>query len=157
MAELQFQRRLAAILMKCSLKRVLFNQETIEEVREAITKESVRDLIRTGVIRRKPVKGISRGRARAKARQKSKGRQKGKGSRKGKRTARLPKKKAWANKVRTQRRLIQELRDKGYLVPKTYRMLYAKVKGGFFRSRRHVKLFIDEQKLAGKEAQEIKD
>ena len=157
MAELLFQRRLAAILMKCARKRVLFNPETLEEVREAITKEGVRDLIKTGVIRRKPVKGISRGRARARAKQKAKGRRKGKGSRKGSRTARLPKKKAWTNRVRVQRRLLQELRDKGYLEPKTYRMLYMKVKGGFFRSRRHVKLFIDEQNLAGKKSQEKKD
>ncbi len=136
--------------MKCSKYRVVLDSENLEDIREAITKDSVRDLIKTGLIKRKPVKGISRGRARKKAKQKSKGRQKGAGSRKGKRTARLPKKKAWANKVRVQRALIQELRDKKYLDPKTYRMLYMKVKGGFFRSKRHIKLYIDEQKLAKK-------
>lgn len=153
MGELQFQRRLAADLMKCSKKRVLFDKEELEEIREAITKDSVRDLIKGGVIRRKPIKGISRGRARAKAVQKRKGRQRGPGSRKGKRTARLPKKAAWANKVRPQRAFIQELRDKGYLLPVTYRMLYRKVKGGFFRSRRHVKLYIEEQKLVQKKTE----
>ena len=148
MAELQFQRRLAASLMKCSKKRIRFDSEDLEEIREAITKDSVRDLIREGLISRKPVKGISRGRARKRAVQKRKGRQRGPGSRKGKRTARLPKKLAWANRVRPQRAFIKELREKGYITPTIYRMLYHKVKGGFFRSRRHVKLYIEEQKLA---------
>ena len=148
MSDLQFQRRVASELMKCSPKRVYFEQGALEDIREAITKASVRDLIATGAIQKKPKQGVSRGRARKQARQKSKGRQKGMGSRKGKRTARLPKKRAWADKVRAQRALLKELRDKGHLDPKTYRMLYAKAKGGFFRSRRHIKLYIDEQKLA---------
>jgi len=28
-----------------------------------------------------------------------------------------------------------------------YRMLYAKVKGGFFRSRRHLQIYLGEHKL----------
>ncbi len=148
MGELRFQRRLAASLMKCSKKRVRFDQDDLQEIREAITKDSVRDLIKDGLISKKPKVGITRGRARKKAVQKRKGRQRGPGSMKGKRTARLPKKIAWANRVRPQRAFIKELRDKGYLTPTTYRMLYRKVKGGFFRSKRHVKHYIEEQKLA---------
>lgn len=156
MGGLLFQRRLAADLMKCSGKRVHFDTEALEEIREAITKESVRGLVRDGVITKKPVKGISRGRARAKAVQKRKGRQRGPGSLKGKRTARLPKKAAWASRVRVQRAFIQELRDRGYIPRAAYRMLYLKVKGGFFRSRRHIKLYLEEQKLATKPATDKK-
>ncbi len=152
MSELRFQRRLAAELLKCSEKRIHFDPEALEQAREAITKDSVRGLISTGVITKKPAKGVSRGRARQKARQKAKGRQRGPGSLKGKRGARLTKKKAWTNRVRVQRSLLRELRDKGYLEPGAYRMVAAKVKGGYFRSRRHIKLFIDEQKLAAKAA-----
>lgn len=152
MGGLLFQRRLAAELMKCSGKRVHFDAEALEEIREAITKDSVRGLVRDGVITKKPMTGISRGRARKKKVQKHKGRQQGPGSRKGSRGARLPRKKAWGLKIRVQRAFLKELRTEGFITPKNYRMLYLKSKGGFFRSRRHIKLYLEEQKLATKPA-----
>lgn len=155
MGGLLFQRRLAAELMKCSGKRVHFDAEALEEIREAITKESVRGLVRDGVITKKPMTGISRGRARKKKVQKHKGRQQGSGSRKGSRGARLPRKKAWGLKIRVQRAFLKELRTKGFLTPKDYRILYLKSKGGFFRSRRHIKLYLEEQKLAKKPATDL--
>ncbi|MBS3165079.1 50S ribosomal protein L19e [Candidatus Woesearchaeota archaeon] len=142
-----FQKRMAAELLSCGIYRVSFSDESLSEIREAITRESIRGLIAAGAISKKPIVGIARGRARAKAEQKHKGRQKGKGSRRGKRGARLPQKTAWAFRVRVQRAFLQELRDKKLVEPKVYRMLYLKSKGGYFRSKRHIKLYIDEQKL----------
>lgn len=144
-------------MLDCALKKVHFDVDNLPEIKEAITRESVRGLISAGVIRAKPDHGISRGRIRANQIQKHKGRRQGKGSRKGKRTARLTQKESWSAKVRVQRLFLKELREKGYLDPKTYRMLYLKTKGGFFRSKRHVKLYLEEQKLALKPTKSAKD
>jgi len=147
---LSVQKRLAATILKCSQKRVWFDQENLEEIKEAITKVDIKSLINQGLIGVKPVKGISRGRTRQAKAQKVKGRQRGTGKRKGSANARTPKKEAWMNKIRKQREFLKELRDKKLITTSSYRTLYSKSKGGFFRSKRHIKIFIDEHKLAEK-------
>ena len=92
-------------------------------------------------------KGVSRGRAKKHQSQKSKGRRKGAGSRKGKANARLSDKQKWMNKIRLQRQFLNDLKSKDKLEKETYKDLYRKAKGGFFRSKRHVKLYITEHKL----------
>jgi large subunit ribosomal protein L19e len=147
---LTLQRRLAGELMKCSPRRVVFQQDSLEVIKESITKADIRALIGGGIITKKPEQGVSRGRARKIRTQKSKGLQKGHGSRKGTANARESQKTDWTNKVRLQRSFVKELRDKELITTSDYRMLYTKIKGGFFRNKRHIKLFIDERGLIKK-------
>lgn len=154
--ELKVQKRIAADVLACSPKRVWFDEDHLDEIKEAITKADLRSLINKGVIRIKPAKVTSRGRARHNRRQKSKGRRKGHGSRKGKAGARLARKEAWTNSIRAQRDLIRYLRDKEIISRKDYRMLYSKCKGGFFRSRRHIRIFIEERSLAKQKMPQMK-
>ena len=149
--KLDTQKRLAASVMKCSEKRIRFDEEALESISEAITKEDIRDLIREGSITKLPVVGQSRVRANKRLVQKRKGRQKGPGSLKGKRTARLPRKEEWMNKVRAQRKHLAQLRDEETISKQTFRDLYGKSKGGFFRSKRHITLYIQEQNLEEKQ------
>jgi large subunit ribosomal protein L19e len=144
---LKVQKRLAAQILKCSEKKIKFDSTRLDEVKEAITKADIRGLIGRGAITKKSVKGVSKVRARKRKEQRRKGRQKGFGSRKGKRTARLPKKRAWANKVRIQRDFVQHLRDKKAISAKDYQNIYMKIKGGFFRSKRHIRLYLNEHGL----------
>ena len=148
--KLNVQKRIAASLLRCSPKRVILDTTRLSDIKEAITKVDINSLIKEGVIIARPIKGISRANARKRALQRSKGRQKGFGKRKGKKGARLPRKLVWMNKIRTQRGLIKELKDKEIISIKSYRELYLKVKGGYFRSKRHIKLYIDENKLVQK-------
>jgi len=112
-----------------------------------MTRNDVRKLINEELIKEKQKRSNSRGRARAVIKQKRKNRRKGKGSRKGKSTSRLPRKESWILKIRSQRKFINELKKQGNILPKTYTMLRKKAKGGFFRSRRHISLFIKEKNL----------
>jgi len=146
--KLNIQKRLASQTLKCSEKRIVFDTDRLDEIKEAITKADIRALVKKDAIRRKPMKSVSRGRARKIRTQKIKGRRKGHGSRKGRKTARTPKKRAWINKIRTQKKLLKLLSDKEIISKRNYRTLYLKSKGGFFRSRRHIKLYIKEQNLA---------
>jgi large subunit ribosomal protein L19e len=142
--KLDTQKRLAATVMKCSEKRVLFDTERLEDISEAITKADIRNLVSEGAITEKPVKGISRVRANKRLLQRRKGRQKGPGSRKGTRNARLPSKEAWMDRIRSQRKHLRLLREGGDIEDSFFRDLYRKAKGGFFRSKRHINLYIDE-------------
>jgi large subunit ribosomal protein L19e len=147
---LKVQKRIAGQVMKCSPKRANFDTERLEEIKEAITKEDIKRLISSGAINKVQKKGVSRARARKILVQKRKGRQRNKGSLKGKQGARLPEKENWMNRIRLQRAFLQELKAKSIIDKKTFRMLYLKSKGGLFRSKRHLKLYIDEQSLAVK-------
>ena len=141
------QKRLSAQILKCSPKRVKFDVNSLEDIKEAITKADIRGLINDKAIIKIQAEGVSRGRARKRDSQRRKGRQKGPGSRKGSRTARYPRKRAWIDRVRLQRKFLKLLRDKKVVDKKTYHDLYLKSKGGFFRSKRHIKLYMKEHGL----------
>ncbi|MBM3199441.1 50S ribosomal protein L19e [Candidatus Woesearchaeota archaeon] len=141
---LHSQRRLAAQVLNVGENRVWFDNDRLEEIKEAITKSDISKLVKDLAIQARPETNISGYRRRKKYMQKRKGRQQGPGSRKGTFNSRLPSKKMWMAKIRLQRSLIKKLRDKKILDHKTYRDIYMKSKGGFFRSRRHVLLYLEE-------------
>lgn len=150
MKQLKLQKRIASEILKCSQKRVHFDPDKASDVKEAITKADIRGLIKQGIIKAKPVKGVSRVRSRKIKVQKRKGRQKGSGSRKGKFSARAKPKKVWMNTVRAQRKFLKDLKSKDLLVPGGFWDLYRKSKGGFFRSVRHIKIYMSEKGLVKK-------
>ncbi len=154
--KLKTQKRLAAQVLKCSKKRIKFDEERLEDIKESITKADIRALVIDKAISKKKKKGISRVRARKRQEQRKKGKQKGHGSRKGKKTARAPKKKDWMNKIRLQRSVLKNFKDKGLIDNASFRDLYKKAKGGFFRSKRHIKIYLEEHKLIKKTKEDKK-
>lgn len=76
--------------------------------------------------------------------QKRKGKRKGPGSRKGAKGARTPKKEKWMNTIRPLRKMLKELRENEKIERSAYRKLYRMAKGGAFRSRNHMKLYMKE-------------
>ncbi len=151
--KLNVQKRLAASILKCSLKRVWFAPNRLADIKEAITKADIRALISEGVIAKEQKKGISRVRANHRAIQRGKGLQRGPGKRKGKKTAIISRKESWIAKIRAQRLLLASLREGKVVTEKVYKSLYRKAKGGFFRNRRHIKVYIKEQNLTRKKEQ----
>lgn len=147
---LNTKKKLAAKILRCSKKRVWLDPNRLDEIKEAITRVDLKSLIKDNAIKKKPSNSTSRFRIRKAKKQRSKGRKKGPGSRKGKKTARLPKKEAWMSNIRAQRELIKKLRDKKIIDKSAYKDIYNKSKGGFFRSARHIKVYIKEHKLTKK-------
>ena len=141
------KKRLAASILKVSPKKVKFVQEALGEIKKAITRADIRGLIAIKKIVRIRPPLQSSVRARKIAKQKSKGRQKGRGSKKGKKHSVLTKKSAWMTKIRTQRSFIKDLKEKELITVTNYRELYRRSKGGYFRNKRHIKLYIQEHKL----------
>tara|TARA_Y100000310_G_C20210420_1_gene591062 strand:+ start:167 stop:628 length:462 start_codon:yes stop_codon:yes gene_type:complete len=141
------QRRVSAEIMSVGKGKVWFDNDRLDEIKEAITKADLRKLIAEKAIQKRPDVGNSRVRARKRLIQRRKGRQKGKGSFKGKASARLGKKEKWMILVRGLRGFIKELKEKEMIENKTYRDTYLKIKGGYFRSKRHVKLYLNEHRL----------
>ena len=144
---LTVQKRLASSVLNCSPKKVWIDPERLEEAREAITKKDIADLISLGIIIKKKNPFHSRVRSRLRLIQKRKGRRRGQGSRKGASGARTPKKEHWVTHVRAQRTLIRSLYAQGIVEKSTLKNIIKKIKGGFFRSRRHIKLYLSEHRL----------
>lgn len=139
MSDLRNQRRMAADILKCGKNRVWMDEDRLDEIAKAVTKEDVRVLIKGGAVKAKQKKGISSGRKKYVASQKNKGRRKGHGSRKGAKFARLPRKRRWIKTIRPLREYLKELRDTEQIDRTTYRLYYRKSKGGEFRNRHHLK------------------
>lgn len=133
--------------MKCSPRRIILPPENLTEIKEAITKFDIRRLINKGIITRAPIQGIAKFRTRHAMAQKRKNRRTGQGSRKGSANARADDKLQWMRLVRAQRDLLKRIRDHKLITQETFNTMYSKSKGGFFRSIRHLKLFLQEQDL----------
>jgi len=144
--DLKVQKRLSSQLFGCSPDRVVFDNDRLEDIKQAITKRDLRLLIGDGAISKKAGNFTSRVRARKLALQKRKGRRDGPGSRKGKFASRFKPKETWMNNIRVQREFIKLLLDNGIITRLAYRELYLKSKGGYFRSRRHIKLYLQDHK-----------
>ena len=139
------RKRIIASMLKIGETRVWIDPERLSDVKEAITKADLRNLVRDGAIKIKPVVGVSKGRFREHLTQKRKGRRQGKGSRQGKKTSRLSRKTSWVNMVRTHRDLATILKNKKLIQNNVYKDLRHKIKGGFFRSKGHIIVYLEEK------------
>ncbi len=138
------QKKIAAKILGVGLKRVWIDPDNEEDLSLALTRDDVRKLISDRIIRKRNIKGVSRGRARIIKIQKRRGQRRGHGRRKGRVGARQPSKKLWINKVRSQRRYLRGLRDNQLINPAQYRKLYVKVKGNSYRSVTHLRNTIED-------------
>ncbi|MDH7507599.1 MAG: 50S ribosomal protein L19e [Candidatus Thermoplasmatota archaeon] len=139
MTDLRNQRRMAAALLKCGKSRVWMDNDRLEEIAKAVTKDDIRVLIKGEAIKCKQIKGISSGRKKYKAQQKEKGRRRGHGSRKGTSYARLSRKERWMRTIRPIRSFLMSLKKDKKIDSKTYRKYYNRAKGGEFKSKSHLK------------------
>jgi len=142
---MRMQRRIAAEILKCGENRIWIDPERIEDVKSAITREDIKRLIKEGVIKKKPVKGQSTYRAKIRHEQRKKGRHRGPGSRKGKKTARMGKKERWIMTIRALRKELRKLKAEKKIDVHTYRRLYIRAKGGQFKNKHQLYLFLEEK------------
>lgn len=141
------QRELAARILKVGVNRVWIDPDRLDDVALAIRRDDIRKLIHEGAIRKVPIQGVSRGRAKVVHEKQKRGLRSGPGSRKGKRTARLSSKESWMIKIRAIRLHLKKLRARRIIKPRDYRRLYRLSKGGVFPSIRRVDMYIQEHKM----------
>jgi large subunit ribosomal protein L19e len=140
------QKRLAAKILKVGESRVWLDPSRTKDIEAAITKIDIRKLIKQGVIKALPKKLH-------KPKEKEK-RRRGPGRRKGSKFAKVTSKERWIYTVRPLRKMLKELRQTGQIDKQTYRKIYLLVKGGMFRSRSHLKIYLEQHGLIKKEVRE---
>ena len=142
------QKKMAARILKVGVSRIKITQT--KELGDAITRNDIRKLIVKGIIKKEKKKGQARAQLKKRMEQKKKGRRSGQGSRKGKAYAKKTSKELWIERVRPLRRLLRQLRDTGKIEKSVYRKIYKMIKGGSFRSKKHMLYYLKENELLAK-------
>jgi large subunit ribosomal protein L19e len=133
------QRRLAAEILKVGESKIWFDPTKISEIEKAVTKADVRKLIEKGYIKVRKEK--------LKKPKEKKKKRRYEGSKKGGKYSIVPRKRRWITLVRSLREFAKELKKEGKIDNKTYRLVRRWIKGGMFKSKMHMKLYLEQHKL----------
>jgi large subunit ribosomal protein L19e len=126
------KRDLAAKTMKVGKARVTFVRARLEEIKEAITKQDIRDLVVSGAIIIKPIKG-----RRTNVKRKNK---RGAGKIKKKINKR---KEEYVIITRKLRRYVQEMKKQGKLTDDEGKEIRKRIRNRAFKSKANLKLYIE--------------
>ena len=133
------KKRMAASVLKVGKNRAKLDPKSLDILGDAITKASLKGLIRDGKIWAVKSKGISRGRAR-----KNLNKTRGPGSRKGAKGAIIDKKTRYMTKVRALRKYVKSQKEKNLITNKQFNDLYKQIRGGQVRSVAHLKTIVSK-------------
>jgi len=128
MKNLGRRKKLAAKVLEVGLDRIIFDNSNLEEIKEAITKQDIRDLYAAGAIKIREKIGRLQKEKRT--------------TRRGPGKIKLivkNKKKSYATLTRKLRAYIEELRKQGKITFEKYSQLRTKIKSGEFRDKAHIK------------------
>jgi large subunit ribosomal protein L19e len=129
------KKQLAAKTLKVGKNRIIFNQNSTAEIKEAITKQDIKTLFEEGIISIKPIKGRRKLIRRT--------RRKGPGKIKNKINYR---KQVYVKLVRKLRKYLKELKIKNEITLELYKELRKKIKMKAFRSRAHLREYLENLK-----------
>ena len=136
---MRLQKRIAAKIFKVGKSKVWIDPSKINEVKKAITKRDVANLIKKGYIKKKykiPEYPFKEEKKRV---------------RKGGKYSTLSKKRRWIITIRSLRKFIKTLKNEGKIDSQTFKKLYKWCSSGMFKSRSHVLTFLKQRKLIKKE------
>lgn len=136
------QKKLAAKIFKVGESRIWLDPTQAKDIKAAITRADMRKLIQ-----KKTIKVLS---AKVKMPREKRKKRKGIGSRKGAKYSRLASKKRWISAIRPLRKMLKELRSTKQIDKATYRKLYLLVKGGMFRNRSHLQIYLEQHGIIKK-------
>jgi len=140
----QTQKRLAANILGVGINKVWFDPNRLEDIKEALTKQDIRDLIKDGAIKSKQTEY-------KKVKKEKKKRRTGKMKKRVKR-----RKQKYVKLIRKLRKYLKEIRKMDKISSKEYNHLRRLSKAGIFKSKKHLEEYVKVTifKEAGEEKKE---
>jgi large subunit ribosomal protein L19e len=132
MKKLDKRKELAAKVLKVGKKRIVFDSSKLTEIKEAITKQDIRDFYKEGIITIKDIKG-----RKTKKKRKTK---RGPGKIKKKIKTR---KQDYVKLVRKLRKYIGELKKQEKINDAQYKDIRKKIKAKTFKDKAHLKEYVE--------------
>jgi large subunit ribosomal protein L19e len=132
--KLDKKKELAAKALKVGKNRIILVQERLDEIKEAITKQDVLDLKKSGAIKIKEIKG------RKKIKKRTTKRRAGKIKKKINR-----RKQQYAKVTRKLRAYIKELKNQGKIEDEEYKELRKKIRARDFKSKAQLKDYLKSE------------
>jgi len=142
---LRAKKRLVSRVVGVGVHRVRFDSDHLDDIADAITRDSIRSLLTANTITIKKIVGTSRGRAQLKRIQKKKRGTK-QGSKKGRKGARIGKKRVHILKVRALRYRLKVAKDRKEITNPEFWTLYKMIGGNVVRNSAHLRSLIEEIK-----------
>ena len=140
---LRAKKRLVARVTGVGVNRVRFDADHLDDIADAITRDTIRSLITANTIRITKVVGTSRGRAQHKKSQRKKRGAK-QGSKKGRKGARIARKDLHIIKVRALRYRLKVAKDRKEITNNEFWTLYKMINGNTIRNSAHLRSLIEE-------------
>jgi large subunit ribosomal protein L19e len=125
--KLDKKKKLAAKVLNVGKGRIWFNPASLQDIKEAITRQDIKDLVKEKVIKIKPVTG----------KHKKEKRKTRRGA--GKIKKKVRNKKEYIYKIRKMRACLSSLRKSGRISSKEYLKLRRYAKAGMFIDLKHLK------------------
>jgi len=125
-----FQKRLAAKILNVGKDKIWIDKSRLEDIKKAITRKDIKNLIKKGYIKKLSPK------VKFPYKEETKRVKKGHS---------ISKKEVWVKSVRALRKTLKELKENQKIDKKTYKTVYKWIKGGMFKSRRHMLLFLKQR------------
>ena len=142
---LRTKKRLVSRVVGVGIHRIRFDSDHLDDIADAITRDSIRSLLTANTITIKKIVGTSRGRAQLKRIQKKKRGTK-QGSKKGSKGARIGKKRVHVLKVRALRYRLKVAKDRKEITNPEFWTLYKMIGGNVVRNSAHLRSLIEEIK-----------
>ena len=130
---LRAKKRLVSRIVGVGINRVRFDNDHLDDVADAITRDDIKSFT-----------GTSRGRAKIKKIQASKRGTKS-GSKKGTKGARKGKKTVYVKKVRALRYILKISKDRKEITNESFKAIYKKIGGNTIRNKAHLRTVIAEE------------
>ena len=131
--------------MKVGESRVWLDPAQKKDIETAITAADIRKLIQKGYAKKLP--------SPVKMPKEKSGRRRKSGSKRGAKHSIVSSKRKWILTVRPLRRMLKELKASRQLSNEDFKHLYKLVKGGTFRSRSHLRIYLDQHGLVKKKSE----
>ena len=133
MKNLTAKRTMAAKVLKVGTNKVWFDPLRLSEIKEAITKQDIQELIKDGAIKKRPCLGNKRRAGRLKLKRKLKGRRRNEGKIKSRKF-----KEDYPKKIRRLRSFLKNIKTSNKISKDQYKKLYRLIKAGVLKNKQSI-------------------